>query len=144
MKKLLFLLPIFLLVFSCKKYEDGPVFSLRTKTHRLANTWNVESVTLENGTDITDDFNTWYPNYMLTIAKENTYVLTFNLNSGIEYKETGTWVYNGDKTHIYFTNSAAGGMSDWTILRLKEKELWGKHIDVSQSHTYIVHFKPAF
>lgn len=145
MKKLLFLLPFFLFVFSCNKYEDGPSFSLRTKTHRLANTWKVESVT-ENGTDITSDFNTWYPSYMLTIAKENTYVLTYMLNSGIEYKETGTWVYSGDKTHIYFKNSATGGMSDWKILRLKEKELWGEHIDTNQNpeRTYEVHFKPAF
>ena len=143
MKKLLFLLPVLLFVFSCNKYEDGPSFSLRTKTHRLANTWTVESVT-GNGTDLTADFKTWYPDYMLTITKENTYVLTYKLNSGIEYKETGTWVYNGDKTHVIFKNSATGGMPDWKILRLKEKEFWGEHIDVYQTRTYVVHFKPAF
>lgn len=145
MKKTFLLFSFLILLFSCNKYEDGPSFSLRTKTHRLANSWTVESVT-ENGTDITSDFKTWYPDYLITITKSNTYVLTYKLNSGIEYKETGTWVYNGDRTHVFFTNSATGGMSDWKILRLKEKELWGEHVDTFQNpaRTYEVHFKPAF
>lgn len=145
MKKLFFVIPVLLFVFSCGKYEDGPSFSLRTKTHRLANSWKVESVT-EDGVNVTTSFNNLYPDYLITISKSNTYVLTYKLNSGIEYKESGTWVYSGDKKHVYFNSAVGGPASDWLILRLKEKELWTEHTDSSQSpnHTYEVHFIPAF
>lgn len=145
MKKIAPVFFLLLLVVSCKKYEDGPALSLRTKTHRLVNTWVVESVT-ENGTDVTSAFKTAYPEYMLTITKQNTYVLTYKLNSGVEYKENGTWIYNGDRTHVYFNNTIGGSAADWKILRLKEKELWAENTDNNQSpaRTYEVHFKPAF
>ena len=57
-KILLFTLTIFGLtigpqfITSCKKYPDGPEFSLRTRKERLANTWKVDNYKI-NGTDFT-------------------------------------------------------------------------------------------
>lgn len=145
MKKLLFLIPVLVFVFSCKKYEDGPFVSIYSKTHRVENTWTVEAA-YDNGTDITNDFKTWYPNYIISLTKSHTYILTYNLNSGVEYRETGTWAYTEKRTHLVFTNSANGNQSDWKILRLKEKSLWGEHVytTMNPQRTIELHLKPLF
>jgi len=69
--------------------------------------------------------------------------LAFNL---ISYTESGTWVYNGDKTHVFFTKTSSapgsGLGTDWTILKLKEKELWGSY--VTNGTVVEIHFVPRF
>jgi hypothetical protein len=151
MKKILLLICPIIFVLSCNKYEDGPSFSLHTKTHRLANSWIFGQVfeTPSNGTrtDRTDDYKTAYYEFNLIIDKGNTYSLSYSLFNLTAYTESGTWVYNGDKTHVYFnktSNSSGSGFdSDWTILKLKEKELWAEE---TQSNGTVVemHLIPRF
>lgn len=145
MKKAGFLFAIVALVFSsCKKYEDGPAFSLRTKAERLSNTWIINSAS-EDGVDKTSDFNSFYAGYSLTINKGNTYSLSYRILNVTDYSESGTWVFNEKKTHVFFNGNSNNG-SDWTILRLKEKELWGQFTDNSSStpHVYELHMTPKF
>ncbi len=63
MKKLLLFVACGLLIFqSCKKYEDGPSFSLRSKASRLEGKWGVEKRILNGAGQIpiADDLdNTW-------------------------------------------------------------------------------------
>ena len=49
MKYSLTMLAIILMVSACK-YDDGPKFSLRSKTHRAVNTWYLDKA-YENGVD---------------------------------------------------------------------------------------------
>ena len=42
---------------SCKKYEEGPGFSLRSPEGRLEGTWKVEMATEKDGTNSTADYN---------------------------------------------------------------------------------------
>ena len=47
MKKLTIYLGLLLIIASaCKKYEEGPAISLRTKEKRLCQTWNLEEETI--------------------------------------------------------------------------------------------------
>lgn len=152
MKKILWLiLPVVLFSASCNKYEDGPAISAYTKTHRLANVWILKQVfeTTSSGTrtDKTSDYEAYYYGLVLTIDKKNLYSLSYSTLNILAYQEDGTWVYNGDKTHVFFTktssSSASSLGSDWTILKLKEKELWGTYTQ-SNGTVVEVHFIPRF
>lgn len=50
MNKILLVLSV-LLLFGCKKYEEGPSISFRTKKARLTNAWNIERKVFPNGTE---------------------------------------------------------------------------------------------
>ena len=147
MKKALFAVVALVLVFSgCKKYEDGPSLSLRTKKARLTNVWVIHSVS-ENGTDKTSDYMTVYAGYTLTINKDNTYSLAYRFFNATDYSENGTWVFSGDKEHVYFTKANTSTQSDWTILKLKERELWGSYTyQDSNNNTILVeaHLTPKY
>jgi len=43
------------LYIGCKKYEEGPAMSLRSKKGRVANKWKVDAY-LKNGTDMISDY----------------------------------------------------------------------------------------
>ena len=144
---------IFILFFisSCHKYPDGPEISVHTKTHRLANSWIFRQV-LEtdasgNTTDKTTDYESMYYMFNLIFSKGNVYSLNYALNNITAYDETGTWVYNDDKTHIILSKTSSGSGSgfdgDWELLKLKEKELWMK---TAQSNGTVleIHFVPRF
>jgi hypothetical protein len=106
---------------SCKKYEDGPAFSLRTKKARLQGDWKIDSFSID-GVDYTDDFKNLYgANY------------TWDIEKGGEYRITGTdpdkgsWKFGEDKDDVYFTSDDPGSQEEaYRILRLANKELWLK------------------
>ncbi len=121
MKKTKTLFAICVLLFACK-YEDGPKFSLRSKSHRAVNTWFIDKV-IENGSDKTNDYKTAYVNYQVDIRKDKTYELKYRPFNIGEYVEIGTWDFSSDKITINFTPKS-GSTSKWKILRLKENEAW--------------------
>lgn len=116
MKKLLVLslLAIFMLVgfSSCKKYEDGPMISFRSKTSRLVGDWKITKVT-ESGIDVSDKYDT----YAFTFKDDNTYT---HMKTK---EETGKWSFNDDKTKIELTINGTGTIDSYTIIRLKNDEL---------------------
>jgi hypothetical protein len=149
-KSAFFILPLILFFTSCNKYEDGPAFSLYTKTHRLANVWIIDKAyETSNGvtTDKTTDYLTYYYSLILTIDKKNLYSLSYSAMNILAYSEDGTWVYSGDKTHVFFTKTSSSSSSslgnDWTILRLKEKQLWGSYTE-NNGTVVEIHFIPRF
>jgi hypothetical protein len=112
---------------SCSKYDEGPAVSLRTKKARLCNSWQISSA-YQNGADKTAEFNTVLAGYLLNIKKDDTYTLSYSPLSAGTVTDNGSWKFNDDKTHVIFTDSD-GESSDYTILRLKEKELWVKFME---------------
>ena len=123
--KVVFLI-FFLSVFcdSCKKYEDGPAFSIRSKKERISNAWKVKYYS-ENGTDKSDYFNSTYANNILVVEKNGSYLFSYKYNSVVDYTESGTWKFNSNKTLINFLKTAPGtDTTDMKINRLKEDELW--------------------
>jgi hypothetical protein len=124
----IFLLFIFL---ACKKYEEGPGLSFRSKTKRLANHWKPEKKLVNGDEDL------------LTDEEQNT-VFIFD-ESGIYIKRIpngpyyisyeGTWEFKEKKeklrTYLSYTYFGDPVIEDitWEILRLKEKELWLEYIN---------------
>jgi len=123
--KIIFLI-FFLSVFcdSCKKYEDGPAFSIRSKKERISNVWKVEYYS-ENGTDKTDYFNSTFANTLIAINKDKSYFLSYKFNNVVDYVESGNWKFNSNKTFIILYKTSPGtDTTDMKIKRLKEDELW--------------------
>jgi hypothetical protein len=107
---------------SCSKYEDGPAFSLRSKTERMSNTWRVEKA-MENGSDVTSDFE----QYQLQMLSDGGATLAALYTLGdltFEFQTSGTWSFENksEDVRLDFENDAAD--RTYEILRLKEDELW--------------------
>ena len=129
-----FLLVILLFMFiGCSKYEDGPAFSLLTKKARITNTWKIEKYVYDNGTSTTD-----VDEGKMTLNKDMSANVSFG-TGGISL--AGTWEFINDKEgiRITFTIFNSTSTKDYTILRLKSKELWVYDADESVE----VHLIPA-
>lgn len=118
MKKTM-MLTIFGLVLltSCKKYEEGPGFSLRSKKERVANLWKVDyAYNLRDRVITTADYtgDTW------EFTKNGNFVERDNGS----VDKTGTWEFVNDKEKI--TIKLPLDTHTYDILKLREKELWLK------------------
>jgi hypothetical protein len=126
-----------LLTTSCKKYDEGPAISLRSKKARVVNKWKAEKVT-ENGKDVTSD----YQGYTWEFKDDNK--LYFNISGGLAI--TGKWEFNNDKSKIIVTYDITNEKSELEILRLKEKSMWLKGNDKDDNGNPVtteIHLIPA-
>lgn len=111
-----------MMLIACSKYENGPDFSLRTKTDRLCNNWQVSDAQHVSG-DNPDLFTDVYYRYQLNIGKDGQYTITYVPNGHGNYTESGTWKFNDDKTHVLLS-AYDGKVSDYTVLKLENCALW--------------------
>ena len=111
-----------MLTTGCKKYEDGPAVSFRSKKARIANTWRVEKA-LNGSEDVTSDFDQ-YELQMLTNGNATLSALYHLGDLSFEFQTNGTWSLenNNEDLRLDFENDAAD--ETYEILRLKEDELW--------------------
>lgn len=101
-------------MYSCKKYDEGPALSLRSKNARVVNDWVLDKAT-NGGLDVTSS----YPDvYNFNFAKDGTY--TFNYNN---VETTGTWALSDKKDQLVLTDGASGTEYLFTIIMLKNKAL---------------------
>lgn len=100
---------------SCKKYEDGPALSLRTKKSRFANEWKYQQIIAPNGSNITASG----ANVTFEFTKDGNAIITQGTSS-----VTGTWQFASDKDNVVVTTGSSGNAFTMHITRLKEKELW--------------------
>ena len=100
---------ISLAITSCGKYEDGPGFSLLTKTARMTNKWELKSV---DGQTITGGEVVW------DLKKGGEATISY----GGFGTETGTWEFSDDKEDLILEFD--GDASTQKIRRLTNKELW--------------------
>jgi len=125
-KKLFFSFIVAIFLFSCTKYEDGPLFTFRSKTKRIAHSWEYAAIIyIETGISVTT-------NLPQTI---------YTFNSDGKYEEStgysGTWKFKGD-IELEITKSKLGDSTQtqtWEITRLSNKELWLRYNKVDH------HFK---
>ena len=99
---------ISLAITSCGKYEDGPGFSLLSKTARMTNKWELKSVdgeTIPAGEAVLD------------LKKDGS----FSINED-GYIIDGSWEFSNDKEDLRL--SIFGDEVDLKIRRLTNKELW--------------------
>jgi hypothetical protein len=106
---------------SCKKYEDGPAISLKTKKMRLCRKWSLTETSLDGNT-------LRFSDYMYTDEYEyktnGKYIITGEdaRKAKPSYLE-GTWSFSDKKENLVlsiYTNSP----ETLSILRLTSKDLW--------------------
>ena len=142
MKKisLLFVITSIVLI-ACKKYPDGPAISLRSKTERLSNSWQMAQV-LEGGVDKTSDYQFAFNGYNLIIENDGNYSYNYKALGVVPISETGKWAFNSDKTKVIFDPSSNNnGNNELKILRLMEEDLWLLDEDNNGAVTEF-HFSP--
>jgi hypothetical protein len=128
--RMYFFLPIFILfigITSCKKYEDGPMISLRTKTERLSNTWKVDNYKV-NDTDLTSILS----GYTETFTKDKNYSYDWGILNG-----SGTWKFQSNNNEVLLTGNDDQSSRTLVILKLEENSFWYKY-DKGNDH-YEIH-----
>ncbi len=82
---------------SCKKYEDGPWFSLHTKKERVTGNWRFEYAK-EDGIDVTER----YVDQRVNMAKNGDiyWVQGFDPSTYQTYGPRGTWRFLNDKMQV--------------------------------------------
>jgi hypothetical protein len=117
----------------CKKYEDGPVFSIYSKKSRVVNLWKVDKYIDNTGIDHTSDFD----NFTVEFKKNDNYNYT---NNGVVV-QTGSWQFSNNKEDLmlsYSDSSSSNNLVIWHILKLEKKELWIKVENSSDER--VIHF----
>ena len=107
---------------ACKKYEEGPGISFRSKAERVANTWLIDQYVGADG-DIDKE------------TDSDTFVFTKDGKASITYNnvtQDGTWEFQKDKEEIKFDYEFYD--ATYKIIKLKEKEMWLADEDNDQIH----------
>jgi len=131
MKKIVIAFLASILLMSCKKYDEGPAFSLRSVSERITGDWILENYLINN-----EDSTTFYISlvgnceYSFHITKsKNQPMGTGSCGNNPTY---GEWGLNDDKKMlgiIVYTSSFPGifvvtNTTFWKILRLTNKQMW--------------------
>jgi hypothetical protein len=82
---------------SCKKYDDGPWFSIYSKNERVTGKWFFQRVT-EDGVNVTKD----YDNQSVELTKSGhlIWVQGYNESYWDTYGPVGTWSFTDNKNRI--------------------------------------------
>jgi hypothetical protein len=110
---------------SCKKYDEGPAFSLRSKKARVVNIWKIEKFII-NGKDETSNIAPLLANYTLTFKDDDTWESTID-----GQREAGTWEFDSDKENLQIKTGNSSTIESAKILRLTNDELWTEQIEGS-------------
>ncbi|MAW21693.1 MAG: hypothetical protein CMD16_04800 [Flavobacteriales bacterium] len=114
----------------CKKYEDGPMFSLLTKKQRLTGEWEAKKVIVDgvnqinqNNMELELEFDS-DGDFKLKSTYDYTYTNYYGQTTTYTYNNqvTGDWEFSNDKEEIELEYDE-GGREDWEITRLTNKEL---------------------
>jgi len=111
---------------SCKKYEDGPMISFRTRAERVANTWKVDNYKV-NGTDYTS----LVSGYSETYTKGGGYSYEWGVLGG-----SGTWKFQHNDEEIALTGVDNQNDHTLVILKLEEKEFWYYYLDGNDKYEF--------
>lgn len=115
-------LALTLSITSCKKYEEGPMISLRPKKERIANTWIVAKAT-KDGKDITNSYDQ-YDLQMLTDGDAKLVAIYTIGDISFEFETDGTWDFKDNKEELALDMENDNADRTYDILKLKENELW--------------------
>lgn len=135
-KYLVLLVVSMTVVCSCKKYPDGPAFSLRSKLNRVTNVWTIEKYFID-GVDQTSAILSGFYENTFQMKKDGTYSEHWNSHVA-PLTDGGTWEFIDGKDAIKRISDGTGDIDTLTILRLKNKEFWIKTRNGSQS--IVIHY----
>lgn len=102
---------------SCKRYEEGPAFTLRTAKARLVNTWEIEKY-MVNGEDITALVLPLFGEHSLEFCRDKRY--EWNIGG---MNEKGKWSFIENKDKIEMLRGDTLPFSQ-KIIKLTNNEFW--------------------
>ncbi len=109
---------------SCNRYENGPAFTLRTTKSRIVGEWKLVDLLVN---DIHDEILfDGEASSVFELNSDGTYNYSVNTFK-IQVKQSGTWVFNDDKTELILTiNDGVNEVlqRDYKITRLSNTEMW--------------------
>jgi hypothetical protein len=126
---------------ACKKYNDGPNFSLKNEEARLARKWQVQTAHYSLFTDTPtqgEDQTYIWGNLKIELKKDKSYTLeNSNLDQTEKSIETGLWEFTDDLKMVKTTGTAklynvesnvllneSEKTATWRITRLTKKDWW--------------------
>jgi hypothetical protein len=120
---------------SCKKGDDDPIVSLRTRKDRFTNTWTL--VKYEKNGVIQDLNGTSYIYNVFNSGTLNRTVEGSIFGYPVKSTSDGTWTFMNDDEDVKIIISKDTAI--YNIQRLATKELWLKWVD--NGDTYIYYFE---
>lgn len=111
---IVFAVILLLSIQGCKKYPDGPMISLTSRTERVANSWKVDNYKV-NG----DDYTSLVAGYTELFSTDGNYSYKFGLISG-----TGTWAFQNKDAEIRITGTDNQSNVTLYIQKLEEEQFW--------------------
>ncbi len=126
---------------ACKKYEDGPYLSFKSREERISNTWKVDKV-LINDEEITSSSNLNFQSLKWTFSTNGNVTRSIDVN-GQPFTVTGQWALqsNDEEIRIVINSQLYSEDSVWVILKLVEDEFWVRYI--VNGDTYEAHLAPV-
>ncbi|MBC7381457.1 MAG: hypothetical protein H7296_00490 [Bacteroidia bacterium] len=120
---------------SCKKGQNDPVISLRTRKDRFTNTWTLTKME-KNGANQDISGSTY------TYAVYNSGKLTQTIEGAVfgfptRSVKDGSWEFVNDEEDVKITIDGSG--KTYNVQRLAAKELWLK--ELSGVNTYVYYFE---
>jgi hypothetical protein len=117
---------------SCKKGDNDPIVSLRTRKDRFTNTWTLVKYE-KNG--VTQDLNG--ATYIYNAFNSGTLTRTiegtvFGFPARVVYDGTWSFLNDDEDVKIIITNETV----IYNIQRLANKELWLKRVDNADTYLY--------
>lgn len=125
---------------SCKKYDNGGTKARAEKNIKKA--WKLDAYYLD-GQDKTSSL--LISNFVETFNDDGAYSRVFIDASGDLKNETGTWSLDNDKSLINISGigsyeltneTSTVSASDYTILKLKKKEIWYEFANGGNTHEF--------
>jgi hypothetical protein len=104
---------------SCKKYEDGPMISLLSRTARVANTWKVDNYKVND-----TDFTSLFAGYTETYTKDGIFSYEWGVFGG-----TGKWEFQNKYKEIKISGIDTQPSQILFILKLESKQFWYYYMD---------------
>ena len=136
---ILITLSMLFLINSCGKYEEGPKFSIKSKASRVATTWKLDEI-LINDEDQDIGYNQYYT---MTLEKDGTgnqKNVEFTYENDLVEPASNydlEWEFSSNKEKIKFfvkVNLASEWSEYYDIIKLKEKEMWLSENDTVHLH----------
>jgi hypothetical protein len=136
--KTIYFLPIILLfvamgsISSCKKGEDDPGISLRSRKARFANKWTLVKYEKNGVQESMDDILLIYDTDKDGGLKETAQGAIFGTT--VQTIRTGTWEFVSDKEDVRITIDS--NIDTYEIQRLANNELWLKETEGGDTYVY--------
>jgi len=115
---------------SCRRYEDGPLFSIRSAEGRVENNWTAELISRNN----IDETNR-YDIYDMNFDKDFNFDWTLKLETDTVARFwEGNWIFLSNKERMRLTyldptdTTETKFRLDVEILRLKNDEMWIRYL----------------